>query len=515
MATDIQTLRPYLQNFDLTGLMVEGLGWNHHQGSPISVVADNESYDLHSVAEKAGFAAYRCSPRPEGTIPPQSTRRQIEKQVAQANYEHLIIFVNADETELVWQWVKRESGRPPAVRELRYDKGQTGTALLQRLRGIEFTLEEEGNLGITDVTDKFQQSLDVEGVTKRFYDRFLEKLTAFQKFINGFTEQGDRDWYASLMLNRMMFVYFIQKQSFLDGDEHYLRNRLEKVQEQDGPDQFMRFYRKFLLRLFHEGLGQPEADRPVELAALLGKVPYLNGGIFDPHTLERDNPDINIPDVAFEQIFLFFDQYQWHLDDRPSGADNEINPDVLGYIFEKYVNQKQMGAYYTKEDITGYISRNTVIPRLLEMAQTECPIAFEPDGGVWRLIQDDPDNYIYPAVGHGFAWDYSPESVVRLEEPLALPDHIAHGLDDNAQRVRWNETAPEEYALPTETWRELIARRQRYAEARDKLAAGEVQSVNDLITLNLDSEQFARDVIVNSEGPELNQSQGEMRRRIG
>ena len=302
------------------------------------------------------------------------------------------------------------AGLPP-VRELRYDKGQTGTALLQRLRGIEFTLEEEGNLGITDVTEKFQQSLDIERVTKRFFDRFRNELTAFQKFINGFTNHGDRDWYASLMLNRMMFVYFIQKQLFLDGDEHYLGNRLKKVQEQDGPDQFMRFYRKFLLRLFHEGLGQPEADRSVELNALLGKVPYLNGGIFDPHTLERDNPDINIPDAAFEQIFLFFDQYQWHLDDRPSGADNEINPDVLGYIFEKYVNQKQMGAYYTKEDITGYIARNTVIPRLLEMAQTECPIAFGPDGGVWRLLQDDPDNYIYPAVGHGIAWDYSPESV--------------------------------------------------------------------------------------------------------
>ena len=39
----------------------------------------------------------------------------------------------------------------------------------------------------------------------------------------------------------------------------------------------------------------------------------------------------------------------------PGREDNEINPDVLGYIFEKYVNQKQMGAYYTKEDITGYI----------------------------------------------------------------------------------------------------------------------------------------------------------------
>ena len=503
MAADIQTLRPYLHDFDLTGLMVEGLGWDHHQGATISVDAGDESYYLHTVAEKAGFAAYRCSPKPEGSIPPQSTRRQIEKLVAQTNYEHLIVFVDAAERRQVWQWVKRESGKPPALRELRYDRGQTGTALLQRLRGIEFTLEEEGNLGITDVTEKFQQSLDVERVTKRFFERFSKELTAFQTFIDGFTAQGNRDWYASLMLNRMMFVYFIQKQGFLDGDEHYLRNRLKIVQEQDGPDRFMRFYRKFLMRLFHEGLGQPVADRSVELVALLGKVPYLNGGIFDPHTLERDNPDINIPDAAFEHIFLFFDQYQWHLDDRPSGANNEINPDVLGYIFEKYVNQKQMGAYYTKEDITGYIARNTVIPRLLEMAQAECPIAFGPDGGVWRLLQEDPENYIYPAVGHGIAWDYSPESVARLEQPLELPNHISRGLGDTTQRADWKQAAPEEYALPTETWRELIARRQRYAEVRDKLAVGDVQSVNDLITLNLDSERFARDVIVNSEGPEL------------
>ena len=148
-----------------------------------------------------------------------------------------------------------------------------------------------------------------------------------------------------------------------------------------------------------------------------------------------------------------------------TSADNEINPDVLGYIFEKYVNQKQMGAYYTKEDITGYITRNTVIPRLLEMARRECPVAFAPDGGVWRLLQDDPDNYIYPAVGHGVAWDYSPESLARLAEPRELPDNIAAGLDDTAQRGDWNRPAPPEFALPTETWRELIARRQRYARS--------------------------------------------------
>ena len=198
------------------------------------------------------------------------------------------------------------------------------------------------------------------------------------------------------MLNRMMFVYFVQKQGFLDGDLDYLRNRLKMVQEQSGGGRFQQFYRLFLLRLFHEGLGQPEAQRAPDLAALLGRVPFLNGGLFDVHDLERDNPDISIPDAAFERVFDFFDGYRWHLDERPYREDNEINPDVLGYIFEKYVNQKQMGAYYTKEDITGYISRNTVIPFLFDAAKKECPVAFGPDGGVWRLLRDDPDRYIYP-----------------------------------------------------------------------------------------------------------------------
>ena len=111
---------------------------------------------------------------------------------------------------------------------------------------------------------------------------------------------------------------------------------------------------------------------------LIGDIPYLDGGIFDMHELERDYPEIEISDQAFERLFNFFDDYDWHLDEHPLRADNEINPDVLGYIFEKYVNQKQMGAYYTKEDITGYIAQNTVIPRLFDMARKDCAIAFRP-----------------------------------------------------------------------------------------------------------------------------------------
>jgi hypothetical protein len=44
-----------------------------------------------------------------------------------------------------------------------------------------------------------------------------------------------------------------------------------------------------------------------------------------------------------------FARYSWSLNDTPGGDDREINPDVLGYIFEKYINQKEIGAYYTPE----------------------------------------------------------------------------------------------------------------------------------------------------------------------
>ena len=501
----VEQLRPHLQAFDFSRLFVEGLGWDNYITAPFVVRVKERDYTLKPIAEKAGFAVYECDSSVDNNIPQYPIRRKIESEVAKRAFEHLIIFTDPGHKAQVWQWVKRESSRPAACREQAFRSGQTGEPILQQLRKVAFTLDDEARgIVISDVTSRVRKAFDVEKVTKRFYDKFRTELTAFGDFIEGITAQGDRDWYASLMLNRMMFVYFVQKQGFLDGDTDYLRNRLRMVQEQTGGGRFQQFYRIFLLRLFHEGLGQPEAQRAPELAALLGKVPFLNGGLFDVHDLERENPGISIPDAAFERVFDFFDGYSWHLDERPGRKDNEINPDVLGYIFEKYVNQKQMGAYYTKEDITGYISRNTIIPFLFDAARKECRTAFGPDGGVWRLLRDDPDRYIYPAVGHGITWNArQPEDPDPLDEPHDLPEDIDAGVGDVSKRGGWNAPAPEDYALPTETWREVVARRQRYGEVRARLASGEVQEINDLITLNLDIEKFARDVIAQGGGSDL------------
>src|SRR5579883_1820594 len=488
MPLNVARIRQSLQSFDFRRLFVQELGWDRHSGS-VTVAVDGETYSLQPIAEKRGFQVFECPPGAAGTVPDHPTRSKIERQVAKSAHEHIIIYTDAAKTVQKWQWVRRELGRPLARREYDFFKGHTGELLAQKLQYLAVDLADEDRITLVDVTRRARQAFDVDRITKRFYDRFKTEHATFLKFIKGITAVADSEWYASLMLNRLMFIYFIQKKGFLDGDHDYLRNRLRRVQAERGKDKFLTFYRYFLLRLFHEGLGQPPAQRKKDLDKLLGTVPYLNGGLFDVHELERAYSDIQIADDAFEQLFDFFDAYQWHLDERPLRADNEINPDVLGYIFEKYINQKQMGAYYTKEDITGYIARNTLIPFLFNAAEKKCAIAFKPDSALWRLLRDDPDRYIYPAMCKG------------VDAPL--PEEIAAGINDVSKRGSWNKPASQEYALPTETWREHVARRQRCHDLRFKLKTGEVHDINDFITYNLDICQFAEDVIDNCEGPEL------------
>jgi len=486
MLLDTTRIRRHLQICDLHTLFIEELGWEHHRQELI-VPVDGYDFRLCAVAHKRGLAAFRCAPAADGRIPPYPIRRKIETQVTQSVNQHLIIYADAGETQQVWQWVKRAPGQPAAAREHAFSHQQTGEALIQKLNIIAFSLEDEADLGgIVQVAERVRAGFDVERITKRFYERFKAEHADFLKFISGIPDEAAQRWYASVMLNRLMFIYFIQKKGFLDGDPDYLRTRLAASQAA-GAD---RFYAGFLCPLFFEGFARWLEARAPATRDLLGQVPYLNGGIFDRHQIETAHGGaIRIPDAAFERLFDFFDAYHWHLDERPLRADNEINPDVLGYIFEKYINQKQMGAYYTKEDITGYISQNTIIPYLLDAARRDCRVAFEGEHSVWRLLAADPDRYIYPAMRHGAG--------------LPLPAEIAAGLADVSKRDGWNRPAPAEYALPTEIWREVVARRQRYEEVKAKLAAGEVRQVNDLITLNLNICQFAQDVIAECEGPEL------------
>jgi hypothetical protein len=476
--------KQYLDRCDFESLFIEELGWDKGNLVKLDLTIGTENISVRSIAEKRGFTVFDCEVL---ELPDRSTSMKIDRQLTEYSRSHILIFSTQSKSEQVWMWVRQESGKPIAPRFERYRTGTSGESLIQKLDSLVIAFEEEEKTTLTTVTQKVKKAFDIEKVTKKFFQRFEKEHQAFLGFISGIEAEFDRTWYASLMLNRLMFIYFIQKKGFLDGNSDYLRDRLNKCQAEQGTDEFYSFYRIILLRLFHEGLGKSARNKDLE--QLIGKVPYLNGGLFEVHQLEEKYTNIQIPDAAFTKIFDFFDEYQWHLDDRPLRQDNEINPDVLGYIFEKYINQKQMGAYYTKEDITEYISKNTIIPFLFDAAAQECAVAFQPDGAVWALLKENPNRYIYEAVRKG------------VDAPL--PADIKAGIETVAQREGWNRPATAEYALPTETWREHIARRQRCLDLRDKLANGEVTSINDLITHNLDIRQFAQDVIASCEGSDL------------
>lgn len=502
VAVNIEVMRRRLRSFDFTGLLVDELGWDHHVATVPPVAVDGIEFALRAVAQKRGLVVFECGPGNDGAIPPAPIRRRIEKQVSKWAFEHLIVFVDGERTTQVWQWVKRRPDGPDLVRHQTFYPSSSGDLLLEKLRQMVFDLDEEDQLTILDAAERVRRAFDVEKVTKKFYERFRAEHKRFLGHISGIAIEGDREWYASLMLNRLMFIYFIQRKGFLDGgDLHYLRNRLAKVQKAAGKDKFQSFYRLFLIRLFHEGLSKPVAERSRDLSDLIGKVPYLNGGLFDVHELERNNTKIHIPDDAFEAIFDFFDEFDWHLDVRPDHSDKEINPDVLGYIFEKYINQKQMGAYYTKEDVTGYICRHSIIPFILNAVRRYQPQAFQQQGLVWSLLADDPDAYIPESVRHGVTFDIFGGRSLPHEQ--ALPVEISAGIEKPALRANWNSAAPAAFGLPAETWRECVARRVNYLEVRSKIAGQQVREISDLVALNIDLERFTRDIILQSNDPSL------------
>lgn len=289
-----------------------------------------------------------------------------------------------------------------------------------------------------------QSLTTVEKVTKKFYDEFKKHKDRFVEAIEGIPSGDHRRWYASVVLNRLMFIYFLQENGFLGEERGYLQAHLDRHES---------YYRDFLMPLFLEHLGRRREDRPAATDGIPEDIPYLNGGLFLEHRLEEQYRDaISIENDAFKRMLDFFSRYTWYIRDVPIQNEKHISPDVLGHIFEKYVNQKEMGAYYTKPDITGYICRNTIIPRLFDMlAETG----------------EKGKNAVRP---------------LRLPNGSAIEDYV------------YNAVKQTDY-LPTETDREYKARRERYESILRDFGDGKIAEINDFITYNLDIEQFALDFV--------------------
>lgn len=365
MTLDIKRIRDQLQVLDYKSIFNE-LGWNlPRTDKAVEIVIDDDSYVQREIAELAGVVIFEIEAQ-DGKIPDARKRMAIYREIARTYHENLLIFLDSERTQSLWYWVKRE-GSKVEPRENFYAKGQPGDLSMGKLQAMVFDIgsfEGAGNApDVLKVARTLQDALDVERVTRKFYEDFKAEHTHFLDYISGIEDERDRRWYASVLLNRLMFIYFLQRKGFIDhGNYDYLRNKMRESQQR-GPNLY---YSQFLQLLFFEGFAKPADERSDEARQLLGEVVYLNGGLFLPHPIEKRWPSIRIPDVAFENLLKLFARYSWNLDDTPGGQDNEISPHVLGYIFEKYINQKSFGAYYTRPEMTEYLCERSIHKLALE-----------------------------------------------------------------------------------------------------------------------------------------------------
>ena len=391
---DFPNFQRHLSDFDFSKLFTEVLGWNNApaEGAWQADKAGETDFTRRTVAELGGVVAIQVvvNTNEDGGWPDEAQRMRIWKHIARSHAENLIIFTEQQKRPLQsqWYWVKRSkdaaTGKPKLTpRRHEYFAGQPVDLFASKLQAMVVELSEldaTGRLPVLEAARRIQAALDVDKTTKKFFTAYQQQHLELLGHIRGIDNERDKRWYASVLLNRLMFVWFMQKKFFLDGgNADYLQTKLVASQ-QSGPN---RFFGEFLNALFFEAFAKPEADRSKAARALTGQIPYLNGGLFLHHKLELDaspapqnsenaprasrvGTTLTVADAAFEGIFNLFASFTWHLDDTPGGDSDEINPDVLGYIFEKYINQKAFGAYYTRPEITGYLAERSIHQMILE-----------------------------------------------------------------------------------------------------------------------------------------------------
>ncbi len=356
---DLKAVRDSLQTFNFSALFIEQLGWNHpnHRENSVSIQKDKIPYSY--IAQIKSIPILYLQYEFWDKFKHKSDRRKLHKEIKKQHEKNLLI-VSDKKTFFSLSYLNKDN----SVKIHDYFKGQNGDTFIGKLAGIHIGIESQ-EPSITEISTRLDDAFNTDKVTKRFFNDFKSGHLDFQKYIKGIEKDQDKAWYSSVVLNRLMFIWFLQKKGFLDDEDYdYLQNKFKTYGGKKKS-----YYSSFLKLLFFEGFAKRPQERSPEAKRVLGNIKYLNGGLFVPHPIEdKYERKLDIDDKAFETIFNIFSQYDWHNEDTKGGS-NEISPDVLGHIFEKRINESQRkssGAYYTRDEITSYLAEKNIRKYIIE-----------------------------------------------------------------------------------------------------------------------------------------------------
>ncbi|WP_265109773.1 Eco57I restriction-modification methylase domain-containing protein [Halosolutus halophilus] len=269
-------------------------------------------------------------------------------------------------------------------RTLTFTKEQFGRecaetdAILERLNAIE----DDSSTG----TGVAEALFDTRAVVEAFARQFEALRTDLVQAVAGIPDdRGDaKRRYVQVVLDRLLFLSFLQAKGLLDGDERYLHERPATVVD-EGDDRYEAFYRP----LCFDYLATDDQD------PAFGTLPHLDGGLFAESPVEREFDDAKLGETPaetnalFDDVLAFLSDWEWDVDERLAVAGPKtLSPAILGHIYEQTVTQKDLGAYYTPTEITGFMARRTIHPSLVDRLNETVEADYESIDDVFGFTGD-------------------------------------------------------------------------------------------------------------------------------
>ncbi len=226
---------------------------------------------------------------------------------------------------------------------------------------------QAASLRLCDIRDAFS----VDALSKEFFDEYHRHYDIIVKELERQENSGAlyHD-YVKKMLGRIVFLHFLQKKGWLDGNQAFLRD-LFFMQPLDRRADFLeKVLEPLFFGIFNTETAQRErlfSDRHWDKQLLedWSALPYLNGGLFEEDAVDKLH--IKLPGSLFEDLFTFLASYNFTVDENdPDDAEVGVDPEMLGKIFESLLeDNKAKGAFYTPKEIVRYMCKESLIAYLV------------------------------------------------------------------------------------------------------------------------------------------------------
>jgi len=163
-------LTRHLFSHDFRSLFIEELGWDRGTGQ-ITIELASAPIKLNTVAQKRGLQVVHC-PSDRYTLFDRRRLRAIQRRLLKVAHEHILVYTCEEPKKQVWQWaIVRADGHTLVHREHPFFSDRPPAALVARLRGLRFTLDEEEQITLIDALHRVRDALDTKAEQNLFVDR--------------------------------------------------------------------------------------------------------------------------------------------------------------------------------------------------------------------------------------------------------------------------------------------------------------------------------------------------------